>query len=66
MISPLSGLDRIETGPPIPIKSLETQFRIMKRTVAKCPSIELIIMGMSVPSMLNSGMYGQPDAARLF
>ena len=34
---------------------MQTQFKIMKWAVAKCPSIELKIMGESVPSLLDSG-----------
>ena len=34
---------------------MQTQFKIMKQAVAKCPSIELKTMGESVPSLLDSG-----------
>ena len=34
---------------------MQTQFKIMKWAVAKCPSIELKIMGESVPSLQSSG-----------
>ena len=34
---------------------MQTQFKIMKQTVAKCPSVELKIMGESVPSLLDFG-----------
>ena len=34
---------------------MQTQFKIMKWAVAKCPSIELKIMDESVPSLLDSG-----------
>ena len=37
------------------IKSMQTQFKIMKWAIAKCPSVKLKIMGESVPSLLNSG-----------
>ena len=37
------------------MKSMQTQFKIMKQTVAKCPSIKLKTMGESVPSLLDSG-----------
>ena len=34
---------------------MQTQFKIMKQAVAKCPSVKLKIMGESVPSLLDSG-----------
>ena len=34
---------------------MQIQFKIMKWAVAKCPSIELKIMGESVASLLDSG-----------
>ena len=34
---------------------MQTQFKIMKWAVAKCPSIELKVMGESMPSLLDSG-----------
>ena len=34
---------------------MQTGFKTMKRAVAKCPSVELKIMGESVPSLLDSG-----------
>ena len=34
---------------------MQTQFKIMKWAVAKCPSIKLKVMGESVPSLLDSG-----------
>ena len=34
---------------------MQTHFKIMKWAVAKCPSVELNIMGESVPSLLDSG-----------
>ena len=53
----LPGLEKKEIGPQakVQIKSMQTQFGIMKRAVAKCPSIELKVMGESVPSLLDSG-----------
>ena len=54
---PLPDDDRAEIGPEtkVHIKSMQTQFKIMKWAVAKCPSIELKIIGESVPSLLDSG-----------
>ena len=53
---PLPELDKTEIGPEtkVCVKSMQTQFKIMKWAVAKCPSIELKIMGESVPSLLDS------------
>ena len=34
---------------------MQTQFKIMKQAIAKCPSVKLKIMGESVPSLLDSG-----------
>ena len=34
---------------------MQTQFKIMKQVVAKCPSIKLKVMGESVLSLLDSG-----------
>ena len=51
----LLELDKIENGPHVEAKSMQTQFKIMKWTVAKCPNTELKIMGESVPSLLDSG-----------
>ena len=34
---------------------MQTQFKIMKWAVTKCPSIELKIVGESVPTLLDSG-----------
>ena len=53
--SPVPGCDQIEIGPKVNIKSMQTQFKIMKWAVAKCPSVELRIMGESGPSLLDSG-----------
>ena len=46
--------DKIETGPKVTIKSIQTQFKIIKWAVAMCPSVKLKIMGESVPSLLDS------------
>ena len=34
---------------------MQTQFKIMKQAVVKCPNVKLKIMGESVPSLLDSG-----------
>ena len=34
---------------------MQTQFKIMGWAVVKCPSVELKIMGESLPSLLDSG-----------
>ena len=34
---------------------MQTQFKIMKWAVVKCPSVELKMMGESVPSLLDFG-----------
>ena len=52
--SPLLDLDKIEIGPCVETKLMQTQFKIMKQVVAKCPSITLKIMDESVPSLLDS------------
>ena len=56
-MQPLPGLDQKETEPQakLQVKSMQTQFKIMKWAVAKCPSIELNVMDESVPSLLDSG-----------
>ena len=43
-----SGLD-------ISTKSIQTQFKIMKRAVAKCPKVNVTIMGENMPLLLDSG-----------
>ena len=52
----LPRFDKNEFEPQakLEVKSMQTQFKIMKWAVAKCPSIELKIMGESVPSLLDS------------
>ena len=54
---PLPKLDRSKIGPQtkVHVKSMQTQFMIMKWAVAKCPSVKLKIMGESVSSLLGSG-----------
>ena len=54
---PLPEIDKTEIGSEtkVHVKSMQTQFKIMKQAVAKCPSIKLKIMGESVPSLLDSG-----------
>ena len=53
---PLPRFDQKEIEPQakLQVESMQTQFKIMKWTVAKCPSIELKVMGESVPSLLHS------------
>ena len=54
---PLPDFDKTKIGPEtkVHVKSMQTQFKILKWAVAKCPSIKLKIMGQSVPSLLDSG-----------
>ena len=54
---PLPRLDKDEIGPEtkVQVKSMQTQFKIMRWAVAKYPSVKLQIMGESVPSLLDSG-----------
>ena len=54
---PLPRFEKNEFEPQakLKVKSMQTRFKIMKQAVAKCPSIELKIMGESVPSLLDSG-----------
>ena len=54
---PLPRFDKKEIWPEakVQVKLMQTQFKIMKQAVAKCPSVELKIMGKSVPSLLDSG-----------
>ena len=42
------------SGPPTSTNSLQTQFKIMKRAVAKCPKVNVTIMGENMPSLLDS------------
>ena len=42
------------SGPKIPAESLKTQFKMMKRAVAKCPEVNITIMGDSMPFLLAS------------
>ena len=55
--SPFPKLDKTEIGPQtkVYVKSMQTQFKIMKQAVAKCPSVKLKVMSESVPSLLDSG-----------
>ena len=46
---PLLNSDKIKIGSQVEVKLMQTQFKIMKWAVAKCPSIELTVMGESVP-----------------
>ena len=50
-------LDKIEIGPHLEIKSMQTQFKIMKWVVTKCTSIKLKIMDESVPSLLHCAVW---------
>ena len=54
---PLPGFDQKQIGPEtrVQVKSMQAQFKIMKWAVGKCSSVELKIMGKSVPSLLDSG-----------
>ena len=54
---PLPRFDKHEIGPQtkLQVQSMQTQFKVMKWAVAKCPSIELKVMGESVPSLFDSG-----------
>ena len=54
---PLPKLDKTEIGPEnkVSVKSMQTQFKIMKRAITKCPSVKLKVMGESVASLLDSG-----------
>ena len=54
---PLPRLDTREIGQEtkVQVKSMQTQFKIMKQAIAKCPSIKLKIMGESVPLLLDFG-----------
>ena len=53
---PLPKHHKTKIGPEtkVSVKSMQTQFKIMKWAVAKCPSVKLKIMGESVPSLLDS------------
>ena len=46
--------DNIVSGPSTSTNSLQTQFKIMKREVAKCPKVNVPIMGENMPSLLDS------------
>ena len=46
--------DNVVSGPPTSTNSLQTQFKIMKRAVAKCPKVNVTIMGENMPSLLDS------------
>ena len=54
---PFPGLDQKEIEPQakLQVKLMQTQFKIMKWAVGKCPSIELKVMGESASSLLDSG-----------
>ena len=47
---PLPKLDRNEIRPQTKVheKSMQTQFKVMKWAVAKCPNVKLKIMGVSL------------------
>ena len=47
--------DNVVSGPQTSTNSLQTQFKIMKRAVAKCPKVNITIMGENMPSLLDSG-----------
>ena len=46
--------DNVISGPPTSTNSLQTQFKIIKRSVAKCPKVNVTIMGENMPSLLDS------------
>ena len=48
--------DMIESGPKIPAESMQTQFQIMKRAVAKYLSENIKIIGEGMSSLLDSGI----------
>ena len=54
---PLPRLDKNKIGPEakVHVKSMQTKFKIRKQAVGKCPSVELKIMGESMPLLLDSG-----------
>ena len=52
---PLLDYDKKEIEPKVNVNLMQTQFKTMKWAVATCPSVELKIMGESVPSLLDSG-----------
>ena len=52
---PLLDLKKTEIAPHVEVKSMQTQFKIMKWALVRCPSIQFRIMGESVPSLLDSG-----------
>ena len=45
--------DQLVSGPKIQAESLQTRFKIMKRVVAKCPSVDIKIMGENRISLLD-------------
>ena len=46
--------NNVISGPPTSTNSLQTQFKILKRAVAKCPKVNVTIMGENMPSLLDS------------
>ena len=46
--------DNVVSGPPTSTNLLQTQFKIMKREVAKCPKLNVTITGENMPSLLDS------------
>ena len=53
--SPNLKNDNVISGPQTSTNSLLTQFKIMKRAVAKCPKVIITIMSDNIPSLLDSG-----------
>ena len=47
--------DILTSGPKISAKSLQTQFKMIKMAVAKCPKVNITIMGENMSSALDSG-----------
>ena len=52
--SPNLKNDNVVSGPQTSTNSLQTQFKIMKRAVAKCQRVNITIMGENMPSLLDS------------
>ena len=52
---PRSDMNQIWPQAKLQVKSMQTQFKIMKWAVVKCPSIKQKVTGESVPSLLDSG-----------
>ena len=53
--SPNLENDNVVSGPQRSTNSLQTQLKMMKWAVAKCPIVNITIMSENMPSLLNSG-----------